>query len=180
MEERGGGMKQILLVTGACRSGKSRFAQGWAEARSPRRLFLATAVAGDQEMAERIRRHREGRGPGWETVEEPRDVAHALRARGREFGVVLMDCATLWATNLLLDGLACEEILARTVELAEVLGEVPCSVALVTNEVGWGIVPANDLARRFRDVAGAMNQALAQAADQVVLLVCGIPLTLKG
>lgn len=172
-------MREIVLVTGGCRSGKSRFALRWAEARASKRLFLATALAIDEEMAERIRRHREARGQGWVTVEEPLDLTQALQAHGEQVEVILIDCITIWASNLLLEGLSDEEILIRTRELIEALDHVTCPAALVTNEVGWGIVPDHPLGRRFRDIAGSMNQVLAEAADRVVLMVAGMPLHVK-
>ncbi len=171
--------KELLLVTGGCRSGKSRFAQRWAEARAASRLFLATAQAVDEEMAERIRRHKRGRGMGWSTVEEPMEVSRAIREHGHGVGVMLMDCATIWVSNLLVAGLSDEEVLAKAASLREVLQETPCSAAIVTNEVGWGIVPDHPLGRRFRDLAGSVNQILAEAADRLVLMVAGVPVTVK-
>jgi len=171
--------KEILLVTGACRSGKSRFAQQWAEALPPKRLFLATAQALDAEMAERVRHHREARGAGWITVEEPQEVARAIQSPGEGVTVVLLDCVTLWLNNLLMAGLPDTEIMDRASSLTNALREAPCSVAVVTNEVGWGIVPDHPMGRRFRDLAGSVNQALAQTADRVVLMVAGIPVNLK-
>ncbi len=173
-------MNEFLLVTGGCRSGKSRFALQWAEACSGQRLFLATARATDKEMAERIRRHRRERGKEWLTVEEPLDVEQALQTHGHQAGVILIDCITIWTSNLLLEMRSDERILQRTEQLVETLGQLPCSAALVTNEVGWGVHPAHPLGRRFRDIAGMVNQSLARSADRVVLLVSGIPITIKS
>jgi adenosylcobinamide kinase/adenosylcobinamide-phosphate guanylyltransferase len=172
--------KQVLLVTGGCRSGKSRYAQEWAEGRASKRLFLATASVTDEEMAERIRRHQEMRGEGWITVEEPIGVARAIREHGASDQVILMDCVTIWLSNLLLEGLSDREILEQVGGLVMTLAQAICSVAMVTNEVGWGIVPDHPLGRRFRDLAGMVNQKLADAADRVVLMAAGLPLTLKG
>lgn len=171
--------KEILLVTGGCRSGKSSYAQRWAEKRSSRRLFLATAQALDQEMNERIRRHKEDRGSGWACVEEPLEVVRVIEEQGGHAGVILIDCVTIWLSNLLMAGLPDSEILSRVGALARAMREAPCPLALVTNEVGWGIVPENALARRFRDLAGSANSLLATNADRVVLMVSGIPLSLK-
>jgi adenosylcobinamide kinase/adenosylcobinamide-phosphate guanylyltransferase len=172
-------VKEILLVTGACRSGKSRFAQEWADTFPPKRVFLATAQALDAEMAERVRRHRETRGAGWVTREEPQEVAAMIRNPGEDVTVVLLDCVTLWLNNLLMAGLPDTEILDRANSLTNALREAPCPVAVVTNEVGWGIVPEHLLGRRFRDLEGSVNQGLAQAADRVVLMVAGLPVSLK-
>jgi adenosylcobinamide kinase/adenosylcobinamide-phosphate guanylyltransferase len=172
--------KEVLLVTGGCRSGKSRYAQEWAEGRASKRLFLATARVTDEEMAERIRRHQEVRGEGWITVEEPIGVAAAIREHGAAVQVILMDCVTIWLSNLLLEGLPDREILEQVGELQMTLARTICSVAMVTNEVGWGIVPDHPLGRRFRDLAGMVNQKLGHEADRVVLMAAGLPLILKG
>jgi adenosylcobinamide kinase/adenosylcobinamide-phosphate guanylyltransferase len=175
-----GSKKEVLLVTGGCRSGKSRYAQEWAENRASKRLFLATARVTDEEMAARIRRHQEVRGEGWITVEEPIGVAHAIREYGGSVQVILMDCVTIWLSNLLLEGLSDHKILERVGELQMSLAQTSASVAMVTNEVGWGIVPDHPLGRRFRDLAGMVNQKLAHAADRVILMAAGLPLNLKG
>ncbi len=171
--------KEILLVTGGCRSGKSSYAQSWAEKRSSCRLFLATAQALDQEMDARIRRHKEDRGSGWACVEEPLEVVRVVKEMGTQTGVILIDCVTIWLSNLLLAGLADSEILSEAGALATAMREARCCIALVTNEVGSGIVPENATARRFRDLAGSVNSLLARSADRVVLMVSGIPLSLK-
>jgi adenosylcobinamide kinase/adenosylcobinamide-phosphate guanylyltransferase len=173
-------VKEVLLVTGGCRSGKSRYAQKWAEERASERLFLATARVTDEEMAERIRKHQEMRGKGWITVEEPTGVARAIRKHGASVQVILIDCVTIWLSNLLLEGLSDPEILERVEALKAVLNRSSASVAMVTNEVGWGIVPDHPLGRRFRDLAGTVNQRLAAVADKVVLMAAGLPITLKG
>jgi adenosyl cobinamide kinase/adenosyl cobinamide phosphate guanylyltransferase len=171
--------KEVILVTGGCRSGKSRHAQQWAERRSLRRMFLATARVTDEEMAERIRRHQEVRGEGWTTVEEPLLVPEAVLEHGRGAPVILIDCITLWVSNLLMEGLSDKEILRRVNDLIQILARRECSLAMVTNEVGWGVVPENHLGRRFRDLAGFINQHLAASADRVVLMAAGLPLVLK-
>jgi adenosylcobinamide kinase/adenosylcobinamide-phosphate guanylyltransferase len=176
MRRRG---KETVLVTGGCRSGKSRFAMEWAENRGPRRLFLATAQALDTEMLERIRRHREARGKGWATAEEPLDVTGTIREQGAGVDVILLDCVTLWVSNLVAAGLSDEEVLARVRALGQAMGEAPCSIGTVTNEVGWGIVPDHPLGRRFRDLTGSANQLLAEMVETVVLVVAGVPMVLK-
>lgn len=167
-----------VLVTGGARSGKSRHAQALAESLGPRRVYLATAEALDDEMADRIRRHQADRGPGWRTVEAPLDpAAHVRRADPDE--VVLLDCLTLWVSNLMMArGLdtALEPDFER---LCAAIHATPNPVVVVTNEVGLGIVPDNALARRFRDEAGRLNQAVAAACERVVLCVAGIPVNIK-
>jgi adenosylcobinamide kinase/adenosylcobinamide-phosphate guanylyltransferase len=162
------------LVLGGARSGKSRHAQALAEACSGLRVFVATAQAFDAEMVERIARHRADRDAGWRTIEAPLALPDAIAAAG--VGVILVDCLTLWASNLLL-GDADDE--AATVALLAALAATPARVVLVSNEVGWGIVPDNALARRFRDVAGRINQRVAAAADRVDLVVAGLAMRLK-
>jgi adenosylcobinamide kinase/adenosylcobinamide-phosphate guanylyltransferase len=174
-----GRKRGILLVTGASRSGKSLFAQEWVEGFPAPRLYLATAQALDEEMAERIRRHQEGRGPGWVTLEEPLDVARGIRRAGEGAAAILLDCVTLWLSNLILADFPDAVILERTDALMDALSSAPCPVAVVTNEVGWGIVPDNPLGRRFRDLAGTINQRLGRVAHRVVLMVAGIPVPLK-
>jgi|Deesub1362A_J573_1020465.scaffolds.fasta_scaffold00066_112 adenosylcobinamide kinase/adenosylcobinamide-phosphate guanylyltransferase len=172
--------REILLVTGACRSGKSKWARRWAEDKGVFRVFVATAVAGDEEMEARIRAHKKERGAGWRTVEEPLRVPEAVEREGPHADVVVVDCLTLWLSNLLLEGMEDSEILGRVSRLAEVLQGISASAAVVTNEVGWGIVPENPLGRRFRDLAGGANQIMARTAHRVVLMVAGIPVPIKG
>ncbi len=171
MSDNGG---RIRLVLGGARSGKSRHAQVLAEAAPAPHLFVATAQAFDAEMAGRIARHRADRGAGWRTVEAPYDLAAAIGAA--QGGTVLVDCLTLWTSNLLLGD---ADLDAATDALLAALADTPAHVVLVSNEVGWGIVPDNALARRFRDVAGRVNQRVAAAADRVDLVVAGIAMHLK-
>ncbi|HTU03652.1 MAG TPA: bifunctional adenosylcobinamide kinase/adenosylcobinamide-phosphate guanylyltransferase [Candidatus Sulfotelmatobacter sp.] len=178
-------MGRIVLVTGGSRSGKSAFAQRAAEALAGRRLFLATCQVSDGEMAARVRRHQEARRAGtWDSCEEPLDLEGALRAHGAH-DVCLVDCLTLWVSNLLLHGEAQgrdvteEDVVARCSGILEACASRPGVVYFVTNEVGMGIVPENVLARRFRDLAGRCNQAIAAAADEVYLVVSGVPLRVK-
>jgi adenosylcobinamide kinase / adenosylcobinamide-phosphate guanylyltransferase len=170
--------KKVILVGGGARSGKSRFALSLARRLGDRRLFLATAQAQDDEMRVRIAAHRECRGPGFSTLEEPQAIADALRDRN-DVDVVVIDCLTLWLSNLLLDGNTPSQIEAHVGELAQVLGRRTFHTVVVTNEVGMGIVPETPLGRIFRDVAGSAHQALSQAADEVYFAVLGTMLRLK-
>lgn len=166
----------MILVTGGARSGKSRFARELVG--EGRVIFVATASIRDEEMRLRIEAHRRERPSHWETVEEERDLIGALSPlRGDE--VVLVDCITLWLSNLMEAGLTDQEIEGEADRLREYLLRFP-RVVVVTNEVGWGVVPANPLARRFRDMAGRVNQIFASAADEVYLMVAGLPLKVKG
>jgi adenosylcobinamide kinase / adenosylcobinamide-phosphate guanylyltransferase len=163
-----------ILVLGGARSGKSRFAEGLAAGIAGEKTYIATARPGDEEMAARIAAHRHRRGPEWSTLEAPVDVVEALEGASGAF--VLIDCLTLWISNLLLAGI---EVAPRIERLAGALPAWPGTVVVVSNEVGLGIVPDNALARRFRDDAGLANQRLAQACDEVVFVAAGLPLTLK-
>jgi adenosylcobinamide kinase/adenosylcobinamide-phosphate guanylyltransferase len=169
----------FTLVLGGARSGKSAFAQGAAEALAVetggRLVMIATAQAFDSEMAERIARHQEDRGRAWMTLEAPLDIASALAPLGAN-DVVVVDCLTLWLSNLMLDE---RDLAAASAGLVEAAGRFEGALWLVSNEVGFGIVPDNALARRFRDAAGRLHQALAQAADAVTLVVAGLTLRLK-
>jgi adenosylcobinamide kinase/adenosylcobinamide-phosphate guanylyltransferase len=171
------GLDRTMLVLGGARSGKSRYAQAVAEAAGGRLVFVATAQAFDDEMTDRIRRHREDRDARWTTVEAPLDVAGAIYAADGEDVVVLVDCLTLWASNLLLGE---EDADARLAALLDAIASARGQVVLVANEVGLGIVPDNALARRFRDLAGTINQRVAAVVDRVHMTVAGIPIVVKG
>jgi adenosylcobinamide kinase/adenosylcobinamide-phosphate guanylyltransferase len=170
--------KRIILVGGGTRSGKSAFALGLARKLGSRRLFIATCQARDEEMAERIRKHQNSRGPDFDTLEVPVALAEAV-AEAKGTDVVVVDCLTLWLANLLLEGKTLEEIESRVHDLAAVLERRSCHVVLVTNEVGMGIVPESSLGRLFRDVAGVAHQLLSQTADEVYFAVLGTLLRLK-
>lgn len=165
-----------LFVLGGARSGKSRYAQVRAEAIGVQRCFIATAQAFDDEMRDRIARHQADRGAGWQIVEEPLDLAEAIAARSSPGRVLVVDCLTLWTTNLLL---AENDIAAAAGKLTNAISRATGPVILVANEVGQGIVPDNALARRFRDEAGLVNQRVAAAVEEVQLLIAGLPMKLK-
>jgi adenosylcobinamide kinase/adenosylcobinamide-phosphate guanylyltransferase len=164
------------LVIGGARSGKSAFAERLVTASDRPRRYIATAEAWDDEMRDRIAQHRRDRGAAWTTVEAPLDLAAAL-ARAQDEEAVLIDCATLWLTNHLL---ADHDLRAETSTLVTALAACRAPVVIVSNETGWGIVPDNALARRFRDEQGRLNQRLAQEAGLVVTVIAGLPMVLKG
>jgi len=169
---------RIVLVGGGARSGKSSFALTRARELGARRLFVATARRYDAEMSERIERHRLDRGSDFDTVEEPLALAEALvGAAGHDVAVV--DCLTLWLSNLLLDRVPPEDIERRVADLAALLRRAPCHVVLVTNEVGMGLHPDTALGRTFRDLAGRAHQRLAAVADEIHLAVLGVLVRLK-
>ncbi|HTD29656.1 MAG TPA: bifunctional adenosylcobinamide kinase/adenosylcobinamide-phosphate guanylyltransferase [Xanthomonadaceae bacterium] len=169
---------KIVLVVGGVRSGKSRYAQELAM-RGQRVAFLATAEARDDDMRQRIARHREERPGSWTTFEAPVDLEQAVTECGRQYDTLLIDCLTLWVSNLMERERDHERVLARAERLAQALRETPCSVILVSNEVGSGIVPESELGRSYRDLLGFTNQRVAAAADEVILLVAGCPLIVK-
>jgi len=170
-----------LLVLGGCRSGKSRFAEEWARNRSQHRMFIATLAPGDDiEMLQRVEIHRQDRGEGWQTLEEPEDVVKILVANTGNAGVFLVDCLTLWITNLMLRNKSDQDILHEVQRLSELLAAWSTPIVLVANEVGLGIVPENAMARRFRDLAGWTNQQVAAVCDQVIFMAAGLPIRLKG
>ncbi len=168
----------VTLVLGGARSGKSALAERLAEASGLAPAYLATGRAFDAEMEARIGEHRERRGNGWRTVETPLDLVAAI---GREAGpehVVLVDCLTLWLTNLMMEG---RPVAAECHALADCLAaRLPGPVILVSNEVGLGIVPENEMARDFRDHAGRLHQAVAAVAAKVIFVAAGLPMILKG
>jgi adenosylcobinamide kinase/adenosylcobinamide-phosphate guanylyltransferase len=168
----GVGFEAVTLVLGGARSGKSRHAEALVAASPAPWSYIATAQACDAEMRERIALHRARRGAGWTTVEAPLDLAGALTPEGP----VLVDCLTLWLTNLLL---AERDIAAATAALDAALATRTAPTVLVGNEVGLGIVPDNALARRFRDEAGRLHQHLAARAGSVLFMVAGLPMRVK-
>ena len=168
----------VTLVLGGAASGKSAFAQQLAEQHPGSLLYVATAAIGDQEMAARVARHRQQRGARWHTLEEPRALT-AVAPAAAGCGAVLIDCVTLWLTNLLLAHQNTERVQEEVEAFIATLEQLSAPLYLVSNEVGQGIVPDNPLARTFRDLAGNINQRLAGRADRVWLVTAGIPLKLK-
>ena len=166
----------VTLVLGGARSGKSRFAEGLTAATPGPWVYLATGEAGDAEMAARIRHHRERRGEGWITIEETLDLPGALPRAAGEGGTILVDCLTLWVSNLIA---ASRDVTAETQRLIAALPQISSPIVFVANEVGLGIVPDNALARRFRDEAGLLNQAIAQICPRVVFMAAGLPMVMK-
>jgi len=173
-------LSQNTFIIGGCRSGKSAHAQALAEAIEGKKLYLATCVPNDEEMVERVRLHREQRGEEWETLEEPVELAKAITDRSKHYSVILVDCLTLWASNILLSPGGQSELEKSCLALVNSLEAAQCSVILVSNEVGAGIVPENELARLYRDEAGRINQQIAAAVDRVIWMVAGIPVEIKG
>ncbi len=167
---------RVIFFIGGARSGKSRLAQNRAESMAGELIYIATAQPADAEMAERIARHRDDRDARWQTVEAPIDLPQALLKNCTAGCVVLIDCLTLWLSNLMMQD---RDISAAQRELLAALGAVDSNVLLVTNEVGMGIVPDNALARRFRDDAGRLHQEIAASADEVWFVAAGIGLPLK-
>lgn len=202
-------MSKLILVTGGARSGKSTFAEALARSSGRKVTYIATAQIWDEEMAYRVQKHRQSRPAEWDLIEEPLNIREVLFSLKENVGVVLLDCVTLWLSNLILKYHSIEpdpyakstnpiehysteqtqpfyeqqieqKILALVREAAAVALEINPTVILVTNEVGSGIVPDNPLARAYRDLAGRSNQILAQAAAEVYLVVAGYPLEVKG
>ena len=169
-----------ILVLGGCRSGKSSFAKQAADHMAmDNKIYLATSLPTDREMKERVKRHRDNRGPDWETIEEPVLIHEIIDRACARAKVVLVDCLTLWTANLLFQEKDEAGIMAAVDLLVDALNRSTCPVILVSNEVGYGIVPENSLARQFRDMAGLVNQRVARAADKVIVSMAGIPVQIK-
>jgi len=169
-------LPRLLLVLGGARSGKSRHAEQAIEAAAGGGLYLATAGIGDAEMAARIAEHRARRGPAWSTIEEPLEIARRIETEARPERPILVDCLTLWLSNLMEAG---RDVDAETERLLAALAGARGPVVLVANEVGLGIVPESALGRAFRDQAGRLNQRVAAAAARVVFVAAGLPMLLK-
>lgn len=173
----GSDLPRLTLVLGGAASGKSAFAEGVVSKTGRDRVYIATAQAFDAEMAEKISEHRKSRGTGWRTLEAPRDVPAALeQVEARD--VVLLDCATLWLSNVMLAETKETEIAVE--EFFEALDNCPAPVVVVSNETGMGIVPEHKLGRAFRNAQGRLNQRLAARAEAVVFVAAGLPMFLKG
>lgn len=165
-----------VLVMGGQRSGKSRFAEDLVKKSGKRPVYIATATAGDQEMAERIARHRARRGDEWIVVEEPLELAAMIEGAAGEDMAILVDCLSLWLANLMEAGRPVDE---ESETLVGALGRSTTPVVIVSNEVGSGIIPANALARRYTDALGTLNQQVASAVGRVVFMAAGLPLVVK-
>lgn len=172
-------MAPVTVVTGGARSGKSRFAESLAMKQGEPLLYIATAAFGDREMAERIARHQERRGAAWQTIEEPYDLVGVLTGHDGWFKAILVDCVTLWLTNLLLKYESKNTVLEEVRRTALSLAGLKTPLILVSNEVGMGIIPDNPLGRTFCDLSGEANEILAAAADEVYVTFSGLPLKLK-
>ena len=174
-------MAGLTLILGGAKSGKTGLALELCQAFPAPRIYLATAQALDTEMSDRIARHQAERGPEWRTVEEPLEAPAIIRGlQPGEASVVLLDCLTLWLSNLLAgQGLSVDEAVARVEDLGAAVGDCPSPVIIVSNEVGLGIVPDNKLAREFRDAAGMSHQLLARRADEVLLVTAGLVRKIK-
>ncbi|MBT4016894.1 MAG: bifunctional adenosylcobinamide kinase/adenosylcobinamide-phosphate guanylyltransferase [Alphaproteobacteria bacterium] len=168
---------EVTLITGGARSGKSRLAEAIIAHENQAAIYVATAEVRDDEMATRVTEHQDRRGPNWQTEEIPFELVTGLTVLSKSGTPILVDCLTLWLTNILL---AERDIEFEIKALADYLKESRTAVVLVSNETGLGIVPDNALARRFRDHAGIMNQRIAEVADNVLFVAAGLPLVLKG
>jgi adenosylcobinamide kinase/adenosylcobinamide-phosphate guanylyltransferase len=170
-------MSRHILVLGGARSGKSRHAESLADNHAGERVYIATAEPGDEEMRLRIAEHRRRRGREWRTIEEPVALAGVLERACTESSFVLVDCLTLWLSNLMMRSIDAGN---ETKELCRIVPRLAGTLVFVSNEVGLGIVPENELGRRFRDHAGLLNQRVAAVCEDVVVMVAGIALKLKG
>jgi adenosylcobinamide kinase/adenosylcobinamide-phosphate guanylyltransferase len=178
--------KQLILILGGARSGKSAFAQRLAQRKGQQILFVATAEADDQEMQERIKRHQANRPREWHTVEEPLHLERIL-TENTQYDLILIDCLSLWVSNLLchqdeplVNTTKESTILATTSRLLDIYKQSQATLLLVSNEVGMGVVPPYPLGREFRDIQGQVNQLIASRADQVYLVVAGLAVALKA
>ncbi|MBI5047871.1 MAG: bifunctional adenosylcobinamide kinase/adenosylcobinamide-phosphate guanylyltransferase [Deltaproteobacteria bacterium] len=181
-----------MFILGGARSGKSAYALKLAESIADKRLYLATAQALDEEMAERIKKHKKERDNNWATIEEPVNLADVI-TKNKRYDVVLLDCLTLWISNLMskksgvrglppnasIGGQKSEAIYKNINQLASACKQSKATIIIVSNEVGLGIVPGNPLARQFRDIAGYANQKIAAAADEVYFVVSGMAMRMK-
>lgn len=185
--------KKIVFITGGARSGKSRFVLKEASKIPGKKAFIATAAAIDDEMKQRIEEHRQERGDKWDTYEEPLKIAELIKELEANYSVIIIDCLTLWLSNLMHSGLNIESEIKDLISSlvtrygstetsasgSTELAEVSLLVYIVSNEVGMGIVPDNELARRFRDMSGILNQKVSEIADEVNLVTAGIPIKIK-
>lgn len=172
---------RIIFIIGGARSGKSSFALNEASKIKGQKAYIATAEALDNEMKKRIEKHKEDRGDEWDTYEEPVKIIDVLADIKNKYSVVVLDCLTVWLSNIMQNRLNIENKISAFVKsLEDSSPHSPCHVFIVSNEVGIGIVPENKMAREFRDLAGFLNQKVAGIADEVYLLTAGIPIKIKN
>ncbi len=172
-------MKKFILILGGARSGKSNYAVELGKKLSEKVAFIATATASDEEMVKRIKLHKISRPRHWKLIEETKDINSFLPKLKKSYEVILIDCITLWISNLLLENFKDRIILNKVNELLNTISVTDFTTIIVSNEVGCGIVPENHLARRFRDLLGSANQAMAKKANEVIVMQAGIPLKIK-
>lgn len=172
--------EKITFVIGGCRSGKSSYALEQANcAEKEKKYYIATSVPSDSEMEKRVEKHQAERGDDWQTIEEPLKISKLIEQHSSSGTVILVDCLTLWASNLMFPSYDSDLVEYAIQDLENALEQTESRVFLVSNEVGMGIVPENSLARQFRDLAGLINQRIAKAADVVVMTVAGIDVQIK-
>jgi len=172
-------MEKIIFITGGVKSGKSSYALKLAKKMDKEVIFLATGSAKDEEMKERIRLHKKSRPSSWKTIEEGRDIIPVLSSIKPPHKIIIMDCLTFLVSNLLLDHHT-EEFITEYIErIAKIILKSPHTAIIVSNEVGWGVVPESALGRKFRDILGKSNQIMAKYAQRVYLMVSGMPVNLK-
>ena len=173
-------MNNVIFVIGGCRSGKSSHALQIAEGMpGDRKIYIATCVPQDDEMKQRVARHQRERSQAWVTIEEPLGLAEVISKNSPKTDVMLVDCLTLWLSNLLMETTNEAKLAGKISQLTDALKNATCPIILVSNEVGTGIVPENKLARQYRDLTGQANQAVAKTADKVIWMVAGIPVKVK-
>ncbi|MBU1853754.1 MAG: bifunctional adenosylcobinamide kinase/adenosylcobinamide-phosphate guanylyltransferase [Candidatus Omnitrophica bacterium] len=172
-------MGKIFFITGGARSGKSSFAMQIAKEKSGKVAFIATCLPLDKEMDERIKLHKKKRPSAWDTFEAPKDLTPLLKEIGLKFNIIVIDCLTLFISNLLSEGLSDNAIEAEISRILKILKSSKHSSIIVSNEVGLGIVPDNKLARRFRDLQGRVNQLVAEKSKEVFFMVSGLPWRIK-
>lgn len=173
-------MGNIVLIVGGARSGKSSYAEKLAEKNGKELLYLATGEAKDEEMTDRIKKHKKRRKGVWKLIEEPINLSKAISKVSEETEVVLLDCVTLWVSNMLLAGRKDIEMKNELRKVMNSLNKAKFMTIIVSNEVGSGIVPLDNLSRRYRDILGKVNQIIALQADSVCMMCCGIANLIKG
>jgi adenosylcobinamide kinase/adenosylcobinamide-phosphate guanylyltransferase len=170
---------KIIFILGGAKSGKSSYAIKLAKETNKRIAFVATCLPLDREMKRRIKLHKKKRPSGWQTFEEPTDLLPLLKKISSKFDVIIVDCLTLFISNLLLENINDRTIKNKIDRMLKILKPARCKSIMVANEVGLGIVPQNRLARNFRDLAGSINQIVARKADEVFFMCAGIPIKIK-